>query len=381
MVKVKADPHSVFIVPVFLPHYGCPHRCVYCNQVVISGEKQPLPPKHLIHRHIETFLGYRKSRYRTEIAFYGGNFLGLPFKKTGQLLETAAEWIDKGEVDGIRFSTRPDTVNEQILDRLSNFPVTTVEIGAQSMDDRVLALNRRGHSSMDVVNSVRDLKKMGMNIGIQMMVGLPGDSDEGALESGRRICRMFPDFVRIYPTVVISGSTLADWHSGNRYKPLDLKQAVGITARLYTMFRRRAIRVIRMGLQASDQLADTDTLVAGPYHPAFGHLVLSEIVFDRIVSRLESHPPASTSICIRVHPKNLSRVYGLKKQNVQRLSRRFQLKKVLVTGDNSLEEEDIIVSDLAPPQQENGHIGFLYKDPDKINIPSTAAGDRDPTGS
>jgi histone acetyltransferase (RNA polymerase elongator complex component) len=333
-----------FIVPVFLPHAGCPHRCVFCNQSSITGVNCTSSQLN-IRSTIETFLKYKGAqRDIVQIAFFGGNFLGLNPAETRRLLAVAAQFVKDGRVDGIRFSTRPDTIDRRRLDLIRNFPVSTIELGVQSMDDRVLAITKRGHTSSDTEKAVEQLKKFNYEVGLQLMVGLPGDDPQRSLASARRIAALQPHFVRIYPTIVVAGSPLANSYARGHYAPLSLEDAVAQVKNLYLLFKSKNIEVIRMGLQASKDLENGSTILAGPYHPAFGHLVYSEIFLDMAVEQIESTALNADSISIRIHPRNVSKLRGLRNRNIKNLKGKFDFKSVEVRPDDSLQEDQLKVA-------------------------------------
>ncbi len=331
-----------FIIPVFLPNIGCSNRCVFCNQSEITGVNHEIPSSETLRLLIQKYLGYkRETRGTVQVSFYGGNFLGLKKAHIITLLKEAARFVDQGSVDSLRFSTRPDTINRESLDIISGFPVSTIEIGAQSMNDNVLSQSKRGHTSKDTEQAVKLLKKCNYEIGLQMMIGLPGDNEQRALESGRQMAGLFPDFLRIYPTLVLNNSLLEKWYEDGKYLPLQLDQAISLVKKLYLLFYHNNIRVIRMGLQASENLQQGSTVLAGPYHPSFGHLVLSEIFLDLAISTMESKKTFGNSINIQVHPKNISKIRGLKNQNIFELKNRFHIKTVNVHPDPSLKEMEL----------------------------------------
>jgi len=332
-----------FIVPIFIPHAGCPHRCVFCDQSSITGMRSKLP-QHNVRDQIEAFLKFKTARHqKTQIAFYGGNFLGMPPDEIERLLAEAAEYVKIGCVDGIRFSTRPDTIDRKRLNIINKFPVTTIELGVQSMDDGVLQCTRRGHSVFDTQQAVQDLKDFDYEIGVQVMVGLPGDTPRRLLASARRVARLKPDFIRIYPTVVLKGSPLAAAYRSGDYVPLSLETAVTLTKVLFQLFKNKKIQVIRMGLQASEALDSGSVILAGPYHPAFGHLVYSEIFLDMAIAALESEASTKARATLRVHPRSISRMRGLKNNNIDVLKEKFALNSVEVFPDASLGEEALII--------------------------------------
>ena len=338
-------PQRPFIIPVFITHAGCPHRCVFCNQVVIADQTNRLALAE-IEAHIEQFLAYRQNnRSITQISFYGGNFLGLPANVCQDLLALADRFVRAGHVDTIRFSTRPDTITPDRLNFIKAFHVATVELGVQSMHDQVLQAARRGHTSADTVGAVKHLKDAGLEGGLQRLIGLPGDTPATALASGQQIAGLAPDFVRIYPTLVLENSRLARWYQEGRYRPLDLEEAVDLTAQLYRLFTRQGIDVVRMGLQASKALDLDGQVLAGPYHPAFGHLVYARIFRDQIVTLLKTKEKLTLkALHISVHPRNLSRVQGLKNENLAYLQAQFKLEDIRVIPDRGVGLDDVKIS-------------------------------------
>lgn len=343
-IQNPARDYRPFIIPVFLPHIGCPHKCVFCNQTAITGEKRKIPSPREISLCINRFLDYKgKKRRRAQIAFYGGNFLGLKHDAIKSLLHEAAKFVTEGRVESIRFSTRPDSIDDERLDILKEFPVATIELGVQSMCDDVLVMSRRGHTSFDTEKAVYLLKKRNYEIGLQMMVGLPGDDEAGALFTGRRIAEMKPAFVRIYPTVVIDGSLLANWYKKGEYVPLPLEQCVTLVKNLYLLFEKNGINVIRMGLQASEGLDKESTMLAGPYHPAFGALVYSEIFLDKAVSILESKKKLHDIISIRVNPRHISQIRGQNNKNIKILKQKFHIRSIEIISDMTLAEDMLVV--------------------------------------
>jgi histone acetyltransferase (RNA polymerase elongator complex component) len=335
-----------FVIPIFIPHAGCPHRCTFCNQTRTTNRtKEPVTADDL-NETVTRFLSYRKDPARfTEISFYGGNFLGLPSDRIIHYLAFAARHIHQGQAQGIRFSTRPDTVDQERLELLAGFPVTTIEIGVQSMHDEVLANSRRGHSVQDIDDAVNLLKTTSYRLGLQMMVGLPGDSFERSMATGERIAHMQPDFVRIYPTLVLKGSALARWYNQGRYFPLGLDEAVVLVKSLYAVFCRRAIKVIRLGLQATDGLNAGTDLVAGPYHPAFGELVYSALWLDVMRGALQGSVPHTGEATIKLHPKLLSCVKGHKNSNLETLSHEFSMPLPAISTDQRLPLDLIRIND------------------------------------
>jgi histone acetyltransferase (RNA polymerase elongator complex component) len=335
-----------FIIPVFIPHAGCPHQCVFCNQKAITRSAIQAPSFLQIEAAIRSYLNYlTPDRKPVQIAFFGGNFLGIDRQEILRLLNTATTFVNAGVVDSIRFSTRPDTLTKGRLEILKEFPVSTIEIGAQSMNDTVLERCRRGHTARQTASAAYLAKVGGYEVGIQMMVGLPGDDDAGAILTGRKIVELAPDFVRIYPAVVLEGSLLANWYRKGQYTPLSLSASVSLVKRLYLMFQGSNIAVIRMGLQATADLQDGSILLAGPFHPAFGHLVISEIYRDKVIDLLKVSGTASETVTLRVNPKRISTMRGLKNENIQYLKNRFHIRHIDVIGDSLMSDHHITLEE------------------------------------
>lgn len=340
-----APTHRPFIVPVFLPHAGCPHQCVFCNQRSITGVKQHIVSSKNVHCRINEFLRYKKrDRRKVQIAFYGGNFLGLKKDDIKFFLNESAAFVKNKDVDSIRFSTRPDTIDPGRLEMIKNYPVSEIEIGVQSMDDRVLTLIKRGHSASDVESAVKLLKSRDYKIGLQMMVGLPGEDEVSSLYTANRIGVLEPDFVRIYPTVVLKNSPLAGWYEKGTFRPWSLERSIAHVKNLYIFFKKKRISVIRMGLQSGKYLDGGTAVLAGPYHPAFGHMVHSEIFLDMATGILETEGVFRDKIVLKVHPRNISKMRGLKNRNVKTLKRRFHIKTLRIIPDSSLPQDRLVVS-------------------------------------
>lgn len=311
------------VIPCFIPHKGCPHQCVFCNQHLITAAPGC---RENLEQVIETYLGFKGRRSRVEVAFFGGNFLGLPLLEIEHLLERVYPYMAAGKVHGIRCSTRPDTVTRECLDLAAALGMTLVELGVQSMDDRVLESAGRGHTREDTITAIRRLQRAGIGAGVQVMAGLPGDCGAGAMETCASLASLKPDLARIYPLLVLAGSRLAGLYEAGRYTPLTLEQAVGRVAEMYRIFARAGVPVTRMGLQASEMMNDPDQVLAGPWHPAFGHLVYSRLMLEqacRAIDRLLETGACDTIVLI-VHPRSLSRLQGNRKANLEALCRRYR---------------------------------------------------------
>ena len=339
-----------FIIPVFIPLAGCPHRCSFCNQTAITGVKPYNLSRSAIEPSIRKFLSFVRDRERpVQIAFYGGNFLGLPEREVSELLETAAAYVARGDAASIRFSTRPDTITKNTLATIRDFPVTTIELGLQSLDDRVLTLTRRGHKANCSVDAARMVKSAGYELGLQMMTGLPGDTPRGALLTAERMVALEPDFVRIYPTLVLAHSPLAEQLRSGTFAPATMEATIALVSRLFLIFTAAHIRVIRMGLQADDTLASAGTILAGPYHPAFGERVYSRVFYRLAEAAFGQHYDRHHPLGIRVHPRHLSRMIGAGRENLQRLKTQLHITNLTIQADASITPHHLEVDNLPAP--------------------------------
>lgn len=291
-------------ISIFVPHLGCRANCSFCNQRVITGQ-QTAPTPDDVRRSVEIALHYNGVY---EIAFFGGSFTAIDRSYMCALLEAAAPFVDGVRVTGIRISTRPDAIDADVLALLKQYNVTSIELGAQSMCDRVLQMNGRGHTAQDVQRAADLIRQNGFSLGLQMMTGLYGDTDAGALETARQFIALHPETVRIYPTVVLPHTRLAQLYQAGNYVPQTLEQTVSLCAQLYARFTANGIRVIRMGLHAETSMQQT--MLAGAYHPAFGELVQSRVFKNRILA----YPPGYYRAY--VHPSGAPKLIGQKRENI-----------------------------------------------------------------
>ena len=345
-----------FVIPIFLVHQGCPHKCVFCNQALITAHPPQLPTRQQFHKQVAEFLRYRGTRRnRVQIAFFGGNFLGLDKVDAKRLLGWSQQWVDRRKVDGIRFSTRPDTINSATLDILKKFSVETIELGVQSMNDKVLIASARGHSAADTRKAVSLIRQClpDCELGIQLMIGLPQDTPQQALDSARTVVSLKPDFVRIYPTLVLADSPLATLYRQNKYVPLGLDQAVELCARIFCIFKHRDINVIRMGLQATDELQRPGAILAGPFHPSFGQLVLSKICLETILATLAGPMAGQQLQRLAAHPSMVSCVRGQHNSNLSCLESLGRIFSGTIESDTSLNPDQLTINDR--------HVTICYK--------------------
>lgn len=329
------------IVPVFVPHLGCPNDCVFCNQRRISGAQQPATAL-TVKQAMENAAALPLNGAKRQLAFYGGSFTAIPVETQRELLEAAKEYMDKGELHSIRLSTRPDAIDEAVLKRLKEYKVETIELGAQSMDEQVLLLSGRGHTAQDVQNASRLIKEAGFKLVLQMMTGLPGDTKAKSIETARKIIALSPDAVRIYPTVIVRDTALYDLWQAGLYPEHSVEDAVDVCAELLPMFDEAGIPVIRLGLNPTEELSG-GAAAGGAYHPALGELVKSRIMYLRARALLSGTAPESR-VVLSVHKSRISQMTGQHRRNISALCAEFGLKELKITAHQGEKEEINIVS-------------------------------------
>jgi histone acetyltransferase (RNA polymerase elongator complex component) len=301
-------------VALFVPDEGCPHRCSFCNQKTISGKTKKLTVEDIDEA---VKIASADGDGKGEIAFFGGSFTAIEKSYMVSLLERAKLYIDEGLFEGIRISTRPDCINEEILILLKKYGVTSIELGCQSMNDEVLLLNGRGHTSDDVVKASELIKEYGFEFGVQMMTGLYGDSDETAIKTAEKLIALSPDTVRIYPTVVLEGTRLSELYKAGEYKPQTVEEASELCARLIPMFTEKNIKIIRLGLHSGGNVEEG--FVAGAYHPAFKEICESKIYFQNILKEIRRENIPKGDITLTVNKKCVSALVGQKRSNIEKL--------------------------------------------------------------
>ncbi len=312
-----------YVIPVFVPHLGCPNDCIFCNQKSISGQKKNITKEDVI-KIVDNYLENIKDKEaEKEIAFFGGSFTGIEVEKQEELLQTAYEYIKQGKVESIRISTRPDYINKEILKRLKKYKVKTIELGVQSANDYILKRIERGHTFQDVKKASKLIKRHGFTLGHQMMVGLPESTRIDEINTAKSLIKLKPKMIRIYPVLVIKGTKLEKEYKDKIYEPLTVVQAIEICKILVRMFADKNIDIIRVGLQNTDEISKPGTLksevVAGPFHPAFRQLVESAMWYDAIVDKIKKLNVKVKKVEISVNPIDVNNVIGHKKENVIKL--------------------------------------------------------------
>ncbi len=340
--------------PVFLPQAGCPFRCVYCRQpAMVEGPGRD----HILDHGLEAIDGLARQagvqQRPGEIAFYGGTFTLLERPVLEALLDRAAAWVERGRFTGIRFSTRPDALAQSIVSWLQGYPVQTVELGVQSLSERVLRASRRGYGPSAVVEAALRVRRSGWDLGCQLMPGLPGDSRRAFRETVEAVVGLGPQLVRLYPTLVLRATVLERWWRTGRYRPLSLEQAVDWCAAACETFDRAGIAVVRMGLHPDERLRRPGTVRAGPFHPSFGYLVKARGWRCRIESHLRARGAGNNvgrSLLIRVAERRVSEVIGWNRENLRDICKMWQFDKVLVEGEPRwlADEMEMVINDENP---------------------------------
>lgn len=302
-------------IALFVAHAGCQNTCTFCNQRTISGKTETATADD-VKRAMDIALS--SGCHDGQLAFFGGSFTAIDRDYMISLLEAAHPYVLDHSVTGIRISTRPDAIDDEILELLKFYGVEAIELGAQSMDERVLALNKRGHTAEDVRVASKLIKSYDFELGLQMMTGLYGDTDEGAVYTAKELIALSPKTVRIYPTVVLEGTELASLYKSGEYKPQTLDEAVELCAKLLEMFENEGIKVIRLGLHSGGGVEEG--YIAGAYHPALRELCESKLYYDRVLAELSTYDNSKgNEYKIFVNPKEISKMTGQKRINIVKL--------------------------------------------------------------
>ena len=333
-------------IPIFIPHLGCPNQCVFCNQRTISGTKEFKIED--VKEQIDLALSSIEDGAEVEIAFFGGSFTGIDYDLMCELLSIAYGYIKDGKVGGIRCSTRPDYINEKILDTLKNYGVRVIELGLQSTDDEVLLASKRGHTASVARDACLLIKKYGFILVGQMMIGLPESTPETEMKTAEFIKSVGADAARIYPTVVFYGTELKELAHSGRYTPITVEEAVSRSAEVFGYFTENGIKVIRIGLCASENLASADTYYAGPNHPALGEMIIGEYYYQRASemirkANISDEDKKRTQLTISVATGRLSAAIGQHRKNKIRLTEDFGFRKICFKENAELSDYEISV--------------------------------------
>ncbi len=336
-----------YIIPIFVPHLGCPNSCTFCNQKTISGQSKQVNAKD-VRDTIEYYLSnFKDNNKYVEVAFFGGSFTGIEEEVQEELLQAAFEYVKQKKVNSIRISTRPDYIDKKILKRLKKYKVKTIELGVQSTNNYILSRCQRGHTFEDVKKASKLIRRKRFILGHQMMVGLPESTKLDEINTTKALIKLKPKIVRIYPVLVIKGTKLEEEYKSNEYIPLTVNQAVERCKEIVAMFNKKNIRVIRLGLQNTNTIDEPghneSEVVAGPYHPAFRQLVESSMWYDSVLEHIKQFNTKVKVVEIRANPMNINNIIGHKKENINKLNEIYDV-EVNVTSDESIRPGDFKVN-------------------------------------
>ncbi len=326
-----------YIIPIFVPHLGCPNNCTFCNQTKISGETKMVTAKD-VEETIEYYLKNFKDNHKyVEVAFFGGSFTAIEKEKQEELLGAVQKYIRDKLVNSIRISTRPDYIDKEILKRMKKYHVKTIELGVQSMNNYILNKCKRGHTAEDTKKASKLIRRRGFILGHQMMIGLPESTKQDEINTAKELIKLKPKIVRIYPVLVIKDTELAEEYKRGEYAPLTIGQAVERSKEIVDLFNRNRINVIRIGLQNTEEITDPkaekSSVVAGPYHPAFRQLVETSMWYDSIVNKIKKVNAKVKKVKIIANDININNIIGHKKENVTKLKDVYDVEIVIEKSD------------------------------------------------
>jgi histone acetyltransferase (RNA polymerase elongator complex component) len=335
-----------YIIPIFVPHEGCPHDCVFCNQNSITGTSTKVDA-NFVEETINEYLKTIKSDNAViEVSFFGGTFTAIKMEKQVELLTVAKRFKDNNKINFIRLSTRPDYIDDKILKNLKNYSVDIIELGVQSLDDEVLLKSGRGHTAEDVEVASKLIKQYGFVLGHQIMIGLPGDNINKDIDTAKRVINLKPDICRIYPALVIKNTHMESMYLEHKFIPYTLSEAVNISKIIYIMMIANSINVIRIGLQPTEEISEGNDLVAGPFHPAFRELVEGSIYNDLIYHVIMDNFKADTKlnkVLVKVNPKDISKLYANGKSFFNDIKKQINTISIDVFQDITLQRGSISI--------------------------------------
>ena len=327
-----------YIIPIFVPHLGCPNACVFCNQTKITGKQKQVTAKD-VEETIEEYLkSFKDKENKVEVAFFGGSFTAIEEEKQVELLEAAYKYVESKQVDSIRISTRPDYIDKVILKRLKKYKVKTIELGVQSANNYVLTRAKRGHTFEDVKKASKLIRFYGFTLGHQMMVGLPESTALDEINTAKDLIKLKPKIVRIYPVLVIKKTELEEEYNKGEYEALSVIQAVERCKEIASLFNKSKINIIRIGLQSTDEICSPENenseVVAGPYHPAFRQLVEGALWYDVIVSEIKKCNTKVKVVQIKANPDDINNIIGHKKENINKLKDNYDVDVIIKSDEN-----------------------------------------------
>lgn len=331
-LKNFLNKNKQYTIPIFIPHKGCPNNCVFCNQKKISGQLTDVTSEDVKDKIEEYLKYYPNSKKKIEIAFFGGSFTGIPMDKQIEYLEVANSYVKKGLVDAIRISTRPDYIDGKILDVMKKYNVKTIELGVQSMDDKILALSKRGHTALDVVNASKLIRDYDIELGHQIMIGLPGSTLKSEVYTIKECIKLKPQQLRIYPVYVIADSELYSMYENSEYKPLSINEAVKRCKAVIHECQKTEISIIRLGLQSTDEITAKNSELKGPVSDNLAEYVMASLVKDKIEKEIKDRKIDDGKLIINVLKKYVSICIGPKKINKIYFENKYNIKFIVKGG-------------------------------------------------
>lgn len=339
------NKNNNLIIPIFIMNSGCPHRCIFCNQKITAGNFPSQITRDFFDAEVKSYLDRKKNQYsNVEIAFYGGSFTGIDKDYQEILLSWANSYVENGQVNSIRISTRPDYINEDILSLLKKYNVSTVEIGAQSFNDEALRVAQRDHDAAATVAAIKTLQERGFRTGLHLMVGLLKDTPDGFMDSVSKAIELMPDTMRLHPVIVLDGTSLAEEFRLGKYKPLELDEAIDLCCLAWGKLSEAGIRVIRIGLQVTDAMEKEGAILAGPFHPAFGSLVMSSIFYNSTLKLLADIPQDAKELRFNVFSQDISNFRGMANVNITAIKKLYPCANLIVESITSQKRGDISVT-------------------------------------
>ena len=337
--------NNYLVIPIFIMNSGCPHRCIFCNQKITAGNFPSQITRDYFDAEVKSYLDRKKDKYsNVEIAFYGGSFTGIDKTYQETLLSWAGFYVEAGQVNSIRVSTRPDYISDENLSLLKKYNVSTVEIGAQSFNDEVLRFAQRGHDSASTVAAMKTLKDSGFRTGLHLMVGLPQDTPDRFMNSVSKTIALNPDTVRLHPVIVLAGTALAEEFRRGNYKPLELAEAIDLCRLAWGKLSGAGISVIRIGLQVTDAMEKQGAVLAGPFHPAFGSLVMSSIFYHSTLKLLTDIPQEVKELRFNISSQDISSFRGMANMNITAIKKLYPHANLIVESIAGLERGEISVA-------------------------------------
>lgn len=332
------------IIPIFIPHKGCPNDCVFCNQKAITARGADVSPEDT-RNIIETYLPTLEGRglETIEIAFFGGSFTGIPMEEQSAFLAVAKEYKDAGRIHKIHMSTRPDYITPEILDNLKYYSADVIELGVQSFDPEVLAASNRGHTVSDVYKACELIRSYGFELGIQLMIGLPSDNIQKCLESARQAVSMKPSVARLYPTIVLNDTELFEMYTRGEYTPLSSEKALEITKEMYKILDDAGINIIRVGLKSTDLITEGGEICGNTYHPAFRQLVEGEIAKEQLDAQLLQMLDGHQNFEFRCNGVSFSNMIGNSRCNKIYFEEKYPQLKIRFKTDSTIEAGRYVV--------------------------------------